>query len=137
MNLTTSYSFEDLDFNIIVPATQSSYWGQGRTREGIIQSFRNAFPVGLYDGKALIGWARATSDTVYHAYIYDLQVIPAYRGQGLGTRLTQDLMAHPDLKDVTGWMLSTRAHHGMYRKLGFKDAEPGRYMALTRRSPNS
>ena len=132
MTLTTSYRFEDLDFNIIVPATQSSYWGHGRTRDGIIQSFRNAYPVGLYDGEALIGWARATSDTVYHAYIYDLQVIPEYRGQGLGTRLTQDLMAHPELKNVTGWMLSTRAHHGMYRKLGFTDAEPGRFMTLSR-----
>jgi len=130
--ITTSYRFEDLDFDIIVPATQASYWGQGRTREDIIQSFRNAYPVGLYDGQALIGWARATSDTVYHAYIYDLQVIPEHRGQGLGTRLTQDLMAHPDLKNVTGWMLSTRAHHGLYRKLGFKDAEPGRHMSLTR-----
>ncbi len=131
--VTTSYRFEDLDFDIIVPATQSSYWGQGRTRTGIIQSFRNAYPVGLYtETGQQIGWARATSDTVYHAYIYDLQVLPEYRGQGLGTRLAQDLLAHPALGDVTGWMLSTRAHHDLYRKLGFEDAEPGRFMALRR-----
>ncbi|MEO1536375.1 MAG: GNAT family N-acetyltransferase [Pseudomonadota bacterium] len=130
--IATSYRFEDLDFDTIVPATQASYWGQGRTHEGIVQSFRNAYAVGLYDGKAQIGWARATSDTVYHAFIYDLQVILSYRGRGLGKRLAQDLMAHPDLIAVTGWMLATRAHHGLYRKLGYEDAEPGRFMSLAR-----
>ncbi|MEM7632358.1 MAG: GNAT family N-acetyltransferase [Pseudomonadota bacterium] len=131
--ILTSYQFDELDFDTIVPVTQASYWGQGRTREGIVKSFRNAYSVGLRaeDG-AQVGWARATSDTVYHAYIYDLQVLPDYRGRGLGTRLTQDLMAHPELSEVTGWMLSTRAHHGMYRKLGFKDADPGRYMSKVR-----
>ena len=132
-SIQTSYRFEDLDFDVIVPATQVSYWGQGRTREGIIKSFRSSYPVGLYtrDG-GQIGWARATSDTVYHAYIFDLQVIPAFRGQGLGRRLSEDLMAHPELANVTGWMLSTRAHHSLYRKLGFTDAEPGRYMSRVR-----
>lgn len=131
--IQTGYTFDRLDFDVIVPATQNSYWGQGRTRDGVIRSFRNSYPVGLYaEEGAQIGWARATSDTVYHAYVYDLQVVPEHRGRGLGIRLAQDLMTHPDLKDVTGWMLSTRAHHGLYRKLGFDDVDPGRYMSKVR-----
>ncbi len=133
MNVITSYEFDELDFNVIVPETQNSYWGEGRTKDGIIQSFRNSFPVGLrLQSGEQIGWARATSDTVYHAYIYDLQVMPAYRRRGFGNRLVKDLLNHPDLKRVTGWMLSTRNQHRLYRKFGFSDAVPGRYMTMIR-----
>jgi len=136
MDVMTSYKFEDLDFDVIVPETQNSYWGSGRSREGIIQSFENSFPVGLrLTTGEQIGWARATSDTVYHAYIYDLQVIPEYRGKGLGKKLTKDLIEHPMLRNVTGWMLATRNQHALYRKFGFEDAEPGRYMAMMKSGP--
>lgn len=133
MTIRTGYDVGEFDFDVIVPATQASYWGNGRERNDIIKSFRNSFPVGLFhwqDGQ--IGWARATSDTVYHAYIYDLQVVPDHRGKGLGKHLVTELMRHPELKDVSGWMLSTRHHHGFYRPLGFEDAEHGRYMVLTK-----
>ena len=130
----TSYRFEDLDFDVIVPAIQGSYWGQGRSRDGIIRSFEKSYPVCLLaETGHTIGWARATSDTIYHAYIYDLQVLPEFRNRGFGTRLAQNLMAHPELVDVTGWMLSTKNQHGMYRRLGFEDAEASRYMSLKRK----
>ena len=133
MTLRTSYDLSEFDFDRIVPAIQQSYWGEGRSAEGIKAAFANSFPAGLFhaeDGQ--IGWVRATSDCVYHAYIFDLIVVPDYRAQGLGKRMTQDIMNHPDLRAVTGWMLSTRYHHDLYRPFGFKDGEPGRYMALKR-----
>ena len=133
MPYRTSHDVAEFDFDLIVPATQQSYWGGGRQRDGIIESFHNAFPVGLFDSDgAQVGWARAMSDTVYHAYIYDLQVVPAHRGKGLGRRLATDLMQHPALHNVSSWMLSTRSHHGVYRPLGFEDAVPGRYMVLNK-----
>lgn len=131
MEIHTSYDLSDFDFDRIIPAIQGSYWGEGRTAVGIVAAFKHSFPIGLFhpeDGQ--VGWARATSDKVYHAYIFDLMVVPKCRGLGLGKRLTQDLMAHPELREVSGWMLSTRHHHGLYRHFGFKDAEPGRYMAM-------
>ena len=83
MNLRISYNVDEFDFDLIVPATQASYRGSSRRRDGIVKSFRNSFSVGLFhpaDGQ--VGWVRATSDTVYHAYIYDLQVVHAHRGEG-------------------------------------------------------
>ncbi len=136
MNLRISYNTDEFDFDLIVPATQASYWGNSRRRDGIIKSFRNSYSVGLFhpaDGQ--VGWVRATSDTVYHAYIYDLQVMPAHRGKGLGTYLVSELMNHPELGEVTGWMLSTRDHHHLYRPFGFRDAAEGRHMVLTRNEP--
>ncbi len=133
MTIRTSYDVGEFDFDVIVPATQTSYWGNGRERNDVIKSFRNSFPVGLFHGlEGQVGWARAISDTVYHAHIYDLQVLPAHRGNGLGKRLVTELMGHPELKDVIGWMLSTRCHHDFYRPFGFTDAEQGRYMVLTK-----
>ncbi len=133
MDIRTSYSLEDFDFDIIVSETLNSYWGKGRSREDIIKSFKNSYPVGIFLGSGeQIGWARATSDTVYHAYIFDLQVLAEYRGRGLAKRLTKDLMDHPELKSVRGWMLATRDQHHLYRKFGFVDAKPGRYMSLNK-----
>lgn len=129
----TSYELSEFDFERIVPAIQGSYWGEGRQADGIVAAFRNSYPVGLFlDGDGQIGWARATSDEVYHANIFDLKVVPEFRGQGLGKRLIQDIMAHPKLRDGSSWMLSTRHHHNLYRPFGFKDAEPGRYMAMNK-----
>ena len=126
MNLRISYNVDEFDFDLIVPATQASYWGSSRRRDGIVKSFRNSFSVGLFhpaDGQ--VGWVRATSDTVYHAYIYDLQVVHAHRGKGLGKRLVSELMNHPELGEVTGWMLSTRDHHHLYRPFGFSECRRG------------
>ena len=138
MNIRTSYDVDEFDFDLIVPATQASYWGNGRQKDGVIKSFRNSYPVGLFhpsDGQ--VGWVQATSDTVFHAYIYDLQVVPSHRRKGLGKFLIVELMRHPDLKDVTGWMLSTRNLHHLYRQFGFKDAEQGRHMVMTRTEMDS
>ena len=133
MAIRTSYNLSEFDFERIVPAIQDSYWGKGRKADGIIAAFRNSYPVGLFlNGEGQIGWARATSDEIYHAYIFDLIVIPEFRGQGLGKRLIQDIMAHPKLRDVSGWMLSTRHHHHLYWQFGFKNAEPGRHMTMQR-----
>lgn len=85
---------------------------------------------GLFTKEEQVGWARAASDTVYHAYIMDLMVVPEHRGKGLGKRLTRDLMAHPELTEVTGWMLATRDHHKLYRSFGFSDVEPNRFMTM-------
>jgi len=68
--------------------------------------------------------------TVYHAYIFDLAVVQDFRGRGYGKQLVKELMAHPSLINVSGWMLATKIHHDLYRQFGFKDAKQGRYMSL-------
>ena len=129
--LVVSYDCTTYDFDVIVPFIQQSYWGAGRRRDDIVRAFQHSWTVGLFlPGGQQIGWARATSDTVFHAYIFDLAVIERFRGRGIGRRLVEVLMQHPELTNVTGWMLSTRYHHDLYRTFGFEDAEQGRYMTL-------
>lgn len=135
MKITTSYEFSAFNCDLIIPAIQNSYWGAGRSATGIKRAFQNSFVAGLFIGAEQVGWARATSDTVYHAFIFDLMVVPEYRGKGIGKRLTRDLMAHPQLTDVSGWMLATRDHHGLYQQFGFSEVEPNRFMTLRNSQP--
>jgi len=131
MEIRVSYDQSEFNFDLIVPFIQQSYWGKGRNHQDIVQAFENSFSIGFFlESGEQIAWARATSDTVYHAYIFDLAVVQKYRGKGYGKQLVTDLMAHPSLIKVSGWMLSTKMHHELYRQFGFADAEQGRYMSL-------
>ncbi|WP_338101576.1 GNAT family N-acetyltransferase [Mesorhizobium tianshanense] len=56
------------------------------------------------------------------AYLGDVIIWPECRGRGIGTRLVQALIDHPDCKTVTHWSLSTNDAHGLYEKLGFRTA---------------
>jgi len=134
MEIRTSYDQSEFDYDLIVPFIQQSYWGKGRIRKDILQAFNSSFAIGLFHNNGRqIAWARATSDTVYHAYIFDLAVVEEYRGKGYGKQLVNELMAHPKLIDVSGWMLATELHHDLYRKFGFEDVEQGRYMSLKKK----
>ncbi len=133
VDIRVRYDSSEFNFDVIVPFVQQSYWGKGRKREDICRAFMNSYCIGFFlDDTHQIAWARATSDTVYHAYIFDLAVLEQYRGKGLGKQLIERLMSHPSLDNVTGWMLSTRFHHDLYRQFGFQDAEQGRYMSLSK-----
>ncbi|MEO6688781.1 MAG: GNAT family N-acetyltransferase, partial [Dokdonella sp.] len=41
------------------------------------------------------------------------------RGRGLGKRLMDFVMAHPDLQYIRRFMLATRDAHGLYEQYGF------------------
>ena len=132
MSLSISTDWSTFDLDRVIPFLQASYWGARRTPEDIKRSFAGSYVVGLFDDGSQIGMARAMSDGVFSAYIYDLFVFEEHRGKGHAHRLLEAIMSHPDLKDVTGWMLATRDAHGLYEEYGFEPVEAGRYMSLTR-----
>ena len=128
-----SYDPKALDLPLICTFIQNSYWGEGRSVDGIVQAIRHSHCVGLFVHDRQVGFARAVSDQTYFAYVFDLFVHQDWRGQGLGKKLMTELMHHPKLKSVPGWMLSTKDAHGLYEPFGFERTEPGRTMALKRR----
>ena len=67
----------------------------------------------------LIGFARVVSDHATAAYLGDVFVLPAHRGQGLSKWLMECIIAHPDLQGLRRWMLATTDAHGLYAKFGF------------------
>ena len=46
--------------------------------------------VGLYDGGRQIGFCRVASDDTTYAWLFDVYVLPEYRGRGLGVELVRE-----------------------------------------------
>lgn len=131
MTIITTRNVSAFDFDLIARVMKETFRDEERSREDFERCFRNSYVVGHFEENGgQTGWARATSDTVFHAYMMDVLVVPAYRGKGLGKRLVSELLDHPALCDVTTWMLSTHDRHDLYRPFGFRNAEPGRYMVM-------
>ncbi len=99
---------------------QKSYWGQGRTQDQILKSFENSICFGAFKDGRHVGFSRVVSDRVFFAYIFDLFVVEEFRGQGIAKALTQAILDHDQLREVSGFMLSTREAHGLYEPFGFK-----------------
>ncbi|MCL1127210.1 GNAT family N-acetyltransferase [Shewanella surugensis] len=51
----------------------------------------STFTVSAYDDGKLIGFARALSDGVMYAAIYDVMVLPEYQNKGVGSQLVSNI----------------------------------------------
>src|SRR3954466_15940236 len=59
----------------------------GRTPQQYTTAFANSVVHLAYEGDTLVGVARAVTDGVRCATIFDVCVLPGYRGRGIGTAL--------------------------------------------------
>ena len=84
---------------------------------------------GVYDGPAIVGFARVVTDLATYGYLTDVVVAAAQRGRGIGSWLTECVLAHPDLQGFRRLTLLTRDAEGLYLKAGFvRGAYPLVYM---------
>jgi GNAT superfamily N-acetyltransferase len=83
------------------------------------RSIENSICFGLYEGDHQVGFARVVTDAATFAYLGDVFVLPPYRGRGLGKRLVEAVMAHPDVQGVRRFMLATADAHALYAQFGF------------------
>jgi predicted GNAT family N-acyltransferase len=73
-------------------------WAADRDREGVVAMLDGSdVVVGLEDDDRLVAFARALTDGEYRAFVYDVVVAEPRRGEGLGRRVVEELLAHPDL----------------------------------------
>ncbi len=109
-----------------VPAEQlrelmdTTFWAAGRTREQLSRLLRGSLIVAALEEGRLLGFARAISDGVARAWIYDVIVQPAVRGRGIGRLVMQALLAHPGLVGVGRVCLTTRDAEPFYVPMGFR-----------------
>ena len=101
-------------------ADESYTWARGRSRAVVERSLPNSLCFGLYapDGRQA-GFARIVSDRAVIAHMNDVFVLPAWRGRGLGRALVAAALAHPELRTVIRWTLSTDDAHALYASFGF------------------
>jgi N-acetylglutamate synthase-like GNAT family acetyltransferase len=99
----------------------AAFWASERSIEDLSIAVANSEPViAVKDGERLIGFARATSDGIYRATIWDVVIHPDYRSQGLGSKLVETVLSHPKMNRVERTYLMTTHQQGFYEKIGFE-----------------
>lgn len=117
--------------------SEHSYWARGVPRDVVARSVANSLCFGVYasgksaldPGRRQVGFARVTTDRATFAYLADVFILPEHRGRGLGKRLVETILAHPELQGLRRWMLATADAHELYRQYGFTAlSQPDRFM---------
>ena len=115
--------------------SEECYWAIGRSREVVEKSIANSLNFGVYDDDRQLGFARVVTDYATFAWLCDVFIDAAYRGQGLGKRLVAAVVADPELQGLRNFILATRDAHALYRQYGGFEplAAPDRWMARPRK----
>ncbi len=107
----------------------SSYWTPGIDRAVVEKAIAGSHCLGAYRNGEQLGYARAITDHATFAWIADVWVEEGLRGQGIGRRMVQWFLDHPDLRDIRRIALGTADAHGVYAALGFHPLlRPDRFM---------
>lgn len=126
MSYIVDDSRDRIDSEVVWGALREVYWGTWRSREDVESQIRDAWRViGVYEEQtgAQVGFARAVSDGLGFAYLADVIVVEAHRGNGLGKRIVQSM-----IDDGPGahfrWTLFTNDAHRLYEQFGFTAPGP-------------
>ena len=110
---------------------RASYWSPDVRREVVERAFAHSLSVGAYrDGGVQVGVARAVTDQATFAWLCDVFVEPAARGQGVAQAMVRALIADPRLATLRRWALATRDAHAVYAPLGFAPVPAEHWMQL-------
>jgi GNAT superfamily N-acetyltransferase len=108
----------------------SSYWSPGVERSLVEKAIAGSHCLGAYraDGTQ-VGYSRMITDHATFAWLADVWVDEAARGQGIGRQMVAWFLDHPDFQGLRRIGLVTADAHGVYEALGFHPLiRPGRYM---------
>lgn len=98
----------------------TAFWAKGRSVEDLSIAITNSEPViSIWDREKLIGFARATSDGIYRATIWDVVIHPDYQGTGLGSKLVETVLSHPKMQVERVYLMTTHQQK-FYEKIGFQ-----------------
>ncbi|HTH36929.1 MAG TPA: GNAT family N-acetyltransferase [Pyrinomonadaceae bacterium] len=111
---------------------EESYWAQTRSVEQTRTAIEHSLCYGAYHDGRQIAFARVVSDQATFAYVGDVFVLDEFRGQGIGKRLMEAIVADPRLQNLRRWVLATRDAHGLYEQFEFSGLRhPERWMEKT------
>ena len=127
-----SESKAELQLDVIHDFLSRSYWSPDIPREIVARAIEHSMCVGIYGPAGeQVGFARLITDRATFAYLADVFVVDAARGQGLSKAMVAHFIHHPELQNLRRWMLVTRDAHGVYAKFGFEppnDEQASRFM---------
>tara|TARA_B100000700_G_C14652371_1_gene672550 strand:+ start:164 stop:616 length:453 start_codon:yes stop_codon:yes gene_type:complete len=110
---------------------ENTFWAKGRSEENIKKLLANSSSIiSIWEKKRMIGFGRATSDTVYRAVIWDVVVASDKRGMGLGTVIIKELLKSKALINVRKIYLMTTHKSDFYSEQGFRMIEKQKLFCL-------
>jgi N-acetylglutamate synthase-like GNAT family acetyltransferase len=81
---------------------------------------KSSFTVTAYEDNKVIGFARAISDGLFYATIYDVAVLPAYKNKGIGRKLVSNITKQcNDSGIITVNLFAAKGTDSFYSHLGF------------------
>ena len=122
--ISIKYKLESDDLPILMNIYQSVGWM--KHDEAIIQKVFDAstHKVFVMEGEKIIGFARALSDGVFNATIYDVVVHKDFQNKGVAKVIVEDLLKQ--LKHVSCiQLIATTGNDTFYKKFGFKTIKTG------------
>jgi GNAT superfamily N-acetyltransferase len=132
MTFTFAQSTERIDrVRVHAWLSEQSYWAKGRTRkvqDAAIDGSRN---YGVWDDTTgtQLAYARVVTDAVTFAWLCDVFVDPACRGNGIGKLLLEGVIADLEPLGLRRMLLDTADAHSLYQQFGFSAPDdPSRYM---------
>jgi len=125
-----------MDVAAIHAFLSQTYWSPGIPLSVVERAIANSVCFGVLLGHEQVGFARVVTDKATFAYLADVYVLEAHRGQGLSRRIMDRVVAHPELQGLRRMLLATRDAHALYAQYGFKPlGAPDRMMEVHR--PNA
>ncbi|MEG3894674.1 MULTISPECIES: GNAT family N-acetyltransferase [unclassified Microcoleus] len=103
---------------------KNEFWSDKRTREDVVKMLAATdVIIGLVDEcDRLIGITRVITDFVYRAMIFDVIIKPTHRKTGLGAKLMDAVLNHPELQAVEKFYLNCLPNMmPFYERWGFTD----------------
>ena len=116
---TIEYSFSrPITAADVQPLFRQTPWANSRADEGVERMLMTSLNFGAWDGDRLIGYARVLTDDVYRAFLEDVVVDEAYRGQKIGDEMIRRLLER--IAHVEDVILTTGENRrAFYERLGF------------------
>ena len=97
-----------------------AFWALGRTRETVETAARNSLNFGVFtSGGSQVAYARVATDCATFGWLCDVYVDRDHRGRGLGTRLSEAVVATLRPMRLKRVLLATSDAHELYARVGF------------------
>lgn len=118
-----------LDLDKVHGWIADSYWSPGIARALFDRAVAGSHCLGAYHKGTQVGFARAITDHATFAWIADVWVDKAVRGQGIGRAMVGWFLDHPAFAGIRRTALVTADAHDVYAALGFTPLlRPERFM---------
>jgi predicted GNAT family N-acyltransferase len=107
MNYQVVNQLDETQISELVELYKNEFWSHNRTYPGVVKMLAasDIIIALVNEKKELIAFCRILTDFVYRGVLYDVIVKPSYRKMGFGAKLLDEVVNHPQLKEVENMAL--------------------------------